>query len=139
MDVKVPLPGSAHADVIVFGQRFLAGPQTSDEFATGGDPNAPEPTPENWTEASVSVTVAPNHHFGLTGFFDYTTNPFAQRGGNLFNEFTFGALELYYKPSSAWTLRAFHGGYASGIRCSGGPCRFVPAFTGTRLAVTGTF
>jgi hypothetical protein len=75
---------------------------------------------------------------GVTGFLDYTTNPFAKAGGNL-GPYNFGAVEIYVKPSSAWTVKAFHGGYAAGIRCSGGQCRMVPAFTGTRLAVTGTF
>ncbi len=131
LDVKFPLPGKAHADLIVFGQRFLAGPE-SEEF---GDLDRTA----DWTEASFSLTVAPNHVLGVTGYFDYTTNPAANNGGNLGNDALFGAVEAYLKPSSNWTIRAFHGGYASGIRCSGGQCRFVPAFTGTRLAVTGTF
>jgi len=130
VDFKFPLPGDAHGDIVVFGQRFLAGPEKA-EFVGEND--------GDWTELSVSLTVAPFHWGGVTGFFDYTTNPFAQRGGNLFDEYTFGAVEVYVKPSSAWTLRLFHGGYAAGIRCSGGQCRFVPAFTGSRVAIQGSF
>ncbi|MEO0602452.1 MAG: hypothetical protein AAF211_13500, partial [Myxococcota bacterium] len=130
IDFKFPLPGKAHGDLIVFGQRFVAGPEKA-EFVGVND--------GNWTEVSVSLTVAPSHWGGVTGYFDYTTNPFAQRGGNLFDEFTFGAVEVYWKPSAAWTLKAFHGGYAAGIRCSGGQCRNVPAFTGSRVAIQGSF
>lgn len=130
VDVKFPLIGQSHADVIVFGQHFIAGP----EATVFGDDVVP-----SWDELSLSATVAPTHDFGITGYFDYTTNPFANNGGNLGNPNLYGAVEAYFKPTSAWTLRAFHGGYAAGIRCSGGQCRAVPAFTGTRLAITGSF
>jgi hypothetical protein len=130
VDFKFPLVGHAHGDLIVTGQRFLGGPEKAAFAEDAAD--------RSWSETSVSLTLAPNHHMGITGYFDYTTNPFAQAGGNL-SPYTFGAVELYVKPSSAWTVKAFHGGYAAGIRCSGGQCRMVPAFTGTRVAVTGTF
>ncbi|MEZ4237412.1 MAG: hypothetical protein R3F59_14940 [Myxococcota bacterium] len=128
VDLKFPLGiGEAHGDLVVSGQRFLGGPEVGG-FASDLD----------WTEASTSLTLAPTPEAGITGYLDYTTNPFALAGGNL-GPYNFGALELYVKPSSAWTVKAFYGGYAAGIRCSGGQCRNVPAFTGSRLAVTGTF
>lgn len=129
IDFKFPLWGEAHADLILFGQRFFGGPHAED-FTEDID--------HSFTETSVSLSVAPNHAMGVTGYFDYTTNPVAQMGGNL-GPTNFGAVEAYFKPSSAWTVRAFYGGYAAGIRCSGGQCRLVPAFTGARVAVTGTF
>jgi hypothetical protein len=130
VDLKFPLVGEAQGDLIVTGQRFVGGPEKGGFTSADGT--------HSWTEASVAFTLAPNHVAGVTGFFDYTTNPFALAGGNL-SPTTFGAVEVYVRPSSAWTVKAFHGGYAAGIRCSGGQCRNVPAFTGTRLAVTGTF
>lgn len=128
IDFKFPLVGEAHGDLIIFGQRFWGGRYAED----------PPDQTHNFTEASVSLTIAPSHSMGVTGYFDYTTNPVAQMGGNL-GPTNFGAVEIYLKPSTAWTVRAFYGGYAAGIRCSGGQCRLVPAFTGARLAVTGTF
>ena len=81
------------------------------------------------------------------GLANYTSSSFNVRkdgsnnGGNLKEDWpaAYGAVELFWKPTSSWTVKAFHGGYAAGIRCSGGQCRNVPAFTGTRLAVVGTF
>ncbi len=129
VDVKFPIAGQTHADVILFGQHFDAGPEAT-VFAEDAVPS--------WNELSVSTTLAPTHDVGVTGYFDYTTNPFANNGGNLGNPNLYGAAELYYKPTTSWTIRVFHGGYAAGIRCSGGQCRAVPAFTGTRLGISGT-
>ena len=130
LDFKFPLVGHAHADVILIGQQFYTGPE-------GTTFNAIEA--RDWTTLNGTLSVLPTPEFGLTGYLDYTTNPFAQEGGNLWSPFTYGAAELFVKPSSAWTVKLFHGGYAAGIRCSGGQCRNVPAFTGSRVAVTGSF
>ncbi|MBX2803625.1 MAG: hypothetical protein KTR31_38460 [Myxococcales bacterium] len=135
IDLKFPLVGHAHADLILIGQRFLAGPERENFVDAEGLDNRDG----DWTELNASLSVLPLPDFGITGFLDYTTNPFAQNGGNLGGPNNYGAIEVFWKPASAWTVKAFHGGYAAGIRCSGGQCRNVPAFTGTRLAITGTF
>lgn len=129
-DIKAPLPlGLAGTQISLVGNHFWQGPTQS------------VPEAGTWHEFNTSVSVLIWPNFGITGFYDNTTNPIAGEGGNLREEWphAYGAGELFWKPSSAWTVKAFHGGYAAGIRCSGGQCRNVPAFTGSRLAVVGTF
>ncbi len=131
-DLKAPLPIGAGTQISLVGQLFDPGPQAF------GDATI---EPDTWHEFNSSVTVLATPDLGITGFYDHTTNPVANNGGNLKEDWpaAYGAVELFWKPTSSWTVKAFHGGYAAGIRCSGGQCRNVPAFTGTRLAVVGTF
>lgn len=128
-DIKAPLPVLAGTQISLIGHVFDPGQQSG-----GFEPDA-------WHEFNVSVSVLATPDIGVTGFFDHTTNPVAGTNGNLSEEWdhAYGAVEFFWKPSSSWTVKAFHGGYAAGIRCSGGQCRNVPAFTGSRLAVVGTF
>lgn len=126
LDIKMPLVKKTHTNIVLFGQYFVAGPDDQ------GFVYKP------WGQLSASVTLLPSPDLGLTIFGDYNDNPIAA-GDGLFGEAGYGAAELFWKPTSAWTLKAFYGGYAAGIRCSGGQCRTVPAFTGARLAATGAF
>lgn len=135
-DIKAPLPKLAGTQIMLIGHHFKPGPQA------GGF----EPAP--WHEINTSVSILGTPDLGFTVFYDHTTNPVSGYDpvtdtgrGNLSEDWpsAFGAFELFWKPTSSWTVKAFHGGYAAGIRCSGGQCRNVPAFTGTRLAVVGTF
>jgi len=131
-DIKAPLPIGSGTQISLVGQHFRPGEQ-----AFGDGTYQPDP----WHEFNSSVSILATPDLGVTGFYDHTTNPVAGGGGNLRDDWpaAYGAVELFWKPSSSWTVKAFHGGYAAGVRCSGGQCRNVPAFTGTRLAVVGTF
>lgn len=127
VDFKTTLVGTSSMNVVLIGQRFAAGDQEEGYV------------PDPWSMVSFSASFLPRPDIGLTGFLDYNNNPIANNGGNLWGPYGYGAVELFLKPASAWTVRLFHGGYAQGLRCSGGQCRIVPAFTGTRVAVTGAF
>jgi hypothetical protein len=118
---------TSFVNAVLIGQRFAAGDQEEGYV------------PDPWAMVSFSTSFLPRPDVGITAFLDYNDNPIANNGGNLFGPSSYGALELFVKPASAWTLRLFHGGYAQGLRCSGGQCRIVPAFTGTRIAVVGAF
>ncbi|MFK7929338.1 MAG: hypothetical protein AB8H79_14180 [Myxococcota bacterium] len=139
-DIKAPLPIGAGTQISLIGHHFNPG-------ATGeGEAEDLKANTPSWHEFNASCTVLATSNLGITGFYDHTTNPVAGSGaigtgGNLSEKWpaAYGAGELFWKPSSSWTIKAFHGGYAAGIRCSGGQCRNVPAFTGSRISVTGTF
>ena len=129
IDLKNPVPLGSSLQTAIVGQYFVHGPRDSFEAA------------EPWHELNLSVGYLITPSVGLTLYYDNTTNPIAGDGGNLREDWpnAYGAAEVFWKPSTSWTVKGFHGGYAAGIRCSGGQCRNVPAFTGTRLAVIGTF
>lgn len=130
-DIKAPFPGLAGTQISLVGHSFRPGPQK------GMEKDAPM---DAWHEVNTSVSLLATSDLGITGFYDNTTNPVAGGNGNLREDWpaAYGAVELFWKPTSSWTFKAFHGGYAAGIRCSGGQCRNVPAFTGTRISVVGT-
>lgn len=134
-DIKAPLPIGSGTQISLIGQHFDRGAYSLDDAADMKGRTAA------WHEFNSSVTVLATPNFGVTGFYDHTTNPVALAAGNLRDDWpaAYGAGELFWKPSSSWTVKVFHGGYAAGIRCSGGQCRNVPAFTGSRVSVTGTF
>lgn len=129
VDLKNPVPLGSSLQTALVGQYFVHGPDGSGR------------TPDPWHEINVSVGYLVTSSVGFTLYYDNTTNPVAGDNGNLRTDWpsAYGAGEVFWKPSAAWTVKAFHGGYAAGIRCSGGQCRNVPAFTGTRVAVIGTF
>ena len=129
VDIKNPVPLGSSMQTALVGQYFVHGQDNSLR------------TPDPWHEINVSVGYLVTPAVGLTLYYDHTTNPVAGGNGNLREDWpsAYGAAEVFWKPSTDWTVKAFHGGYAAGIRCSGGQCRNVPAFTGSRIAVVGTF
>lgn len=92
----------------------------------------------DYVETETAVTVQKGSLFAFTWFTDYSTNPLIDSTGNLADAW-YGAGELQIKPLPAVTLKAFYGGYKSGIRCSGGQCRVLPGFEGARLSVVANF
>ena len=92
----------------------------------------------DYVEIETGVTVQHGSAVALTWYTDYTTNPLVNSTGNL-SEPLYGAAEIQVKPTTAWTFKAFYGAYKAGIRCSGGQCRLLPGFEGTRFSVVGSF
>ena len=138
-----------HADVIIQvplgGPYYLNANLAAEHYQWGVN----EFQQEDYVESETSVTLGWGSRVAFTWFTDYTTNPLVTSAGNLFPsafpEFDdrekplYGAAELQVKPTPAWTIKAFYGGYKAGIRCSGGQCRQLPGFEGARMSVTGSF
>jgi hypothetical protein len=93
---------------------------------------------QDYVEIETGWTLQRGSAVALTWYTDLTTNPLVNSTGNL-TDALYGAAELQVKPSPAWTLKAFYGAYKAGIRCSGGQCRLLPGFEGTRFSVVGSF
>lgn len=134
-----------HADIqakMPLGNGFFFAPQVNIEHFKWGVNIGPGESPElqqtDYVELESSLSLMKGSQLALTWFTDYTTNPLVNDIGNLGQNW-FGALEVQYKPTPAWTLKAFFGAYKSGIRCAGGQCRQLPGFNGARIAATGAF
>lgn len=133
-----------HADVNakfpLAGDLFLA-PQINVENYRWGVNIGPDESEEgqqtDYWEMESSLSFMKGSQVAATWFTDFTTNPLVSDSGNL-GANVFGALELQYKPTPAWTVKVFGGAYKSGIRCAGGQCRVLPGFNGGRVAVSGT-
>jgi len=93
---------------------------------------------QDYFEMEASLTLQRGPNFAVTWFNDLTTNPLVNSTGNL-SERLYGAVEIQWKPASAWTTKLFYGAYKAGIRCAGGQCRQLPGFDGARATVTGNF
>lgn len=134
-----------HADVQakmpIKGGFFLAPQVNIEHYKWGvniGEGESPELQQTDYVELESSVSLMKGSQFAVTWFTDFTTNPLVNDVGNLGKDW-FGAIEVQYKPTPAWTLKAFFGAYKSGIRCAGGQCRQLPGFNGARIAATGAF
>lgn len=106
----------------------------AERFLWGVNPFAQE----DYTEVEGAFTVSRGSAVAFTWFTDFSNNPLIDSVGNI-SETVYAAGELQVKPSSAVTIKAFYGGYKSGIRCSGGQCRLLPGFEGARASVVATF
>jgi hypothetical protein len=134
-----------HADIqakVPIGGGFFFAPQVNiEQFKWGvniGPGDSPELQQTDYVELESSISLMKGSRFAATWFTDYTTNPLVNDVGNIGRNW-FGALEIQYKPTPAWTLKVFGGAYKSGIRCAGGQCRQLPGFNGARIAATGAF
>ena len=134
-----------HGDVqakFPLGGGFFLAPQVNIEHYKWGVNVGPGESQDlqqtDYVELESSLSLMKGSKVAATWFTDYTTNPLVNDVGNLAKNW-FGALELQYKPTPAWTLKAFFGAYKSGIRCAGGQCRQLPGFNGARIAATGAF
>ncbi len=124
VSVKTPLPGPFHLDVSSQVQQYHWGInplQQADFFET-----------KNAVTLGIAEPVA------VIAYVDLSDNPLVTSVGNL-SEDLYGAVEVQVKPTGSWTLKAFYGAYAAGIRCAGGQCRRLPGFDGARVAATGSF
>ncbi|TVQ94590.1 MAG: hypothetical protein EA397_01500 [Deltaproteobacteria bacterium] len=134
-----------HADVQakmpLFGDYYFAPQVNFEHFKWGvniGPGESPELQQTDYIELESSLSFMKGSQLAVTWFTDYTTNPLVNDIGNLGRDW-FGALEVQFKPTPAWTIRVFYGAYKSGIRCAGGQCRQLPGFNGARIAATGAF
>ena len=92
----------------------------------------------DYFESENAFTLQVGKKLWAIWYTDYSDNPLVNSTGNL-SDTVYGAAELQVKPTSSWTIKAFYGSYKAGIRCSGGQCRQLPGFEGTRISVAGNF
>lgn len=126
LTLNVPLPGALTGNVNFYAEDFHWGTN----IVQAAD----------YMELESGWTVSYGSEVSATLFVDRSTNPLVlpNSSPNL-GENMFLSGELQVKPANAWTLKAFYGSQKSGIRCSGGQCRQLPAFDGARFSVVGTF
>ncbi len=128
-----------HSDASI---RFPVGAKLAGEAQVAGEAVQwgvnPIGQQSDYWEIETGWTLQRGSAVALTWFTDYTTNTLLDSTGNL-SERAYGAVEVQVKPTSAMTLKAFYGAYKAGLRCSGGQCRVLPGFDGTRFSVNGTF
>jgi len=138
------LPGPDDSDRQLHGDaaiRFPVGSVLAGEAQVAGEVYQWGVNPfqqKDYVEIETGWTIQRGSAVALTWYTDITTNPLVNSTGNL-SDSLYGAAEIQVKPSSAWTLKAFYGAYKAGIRCSGGQCRLLPGFEGTRFSVVGSF
>ena len=89
------------------------------------------------------VSVRPNGWLSLALSIDTTDDPrsisgIGVRQGNLSKD-AFGGVELAMQPSESSNVRLFAGATQGGLKCSGGTCGYVPAFSGVRLSWLARF
>lgn len=92
----------------------------------------------DYLETENAFVIQKGSDLAFIAYLDHTTNPLVDSTGNLADD-VYGAVEVQVKPTSDMTIKAFYGAYKAGIRCSGGQCRLLPGFEGTRVTFTGTF
>lgn len=85
----------------------------------------------SWMFGSVEYAVAPNWTFALSDMFNF--KPTAGRD----KEHYYSAFVGYTKNANRFTLAYVK--QVEGINCTGGVCRYEPAFNGLRFGVTSTF
>ena len=100
------------------------------------------------TENALSYTLMGKYTVALR--LDFTDDPLVQSLGNSgavgnlvydpwFKSSAFVGAELILKPIPELEVYVFGGSQKSGIVCTGGACRTVPAFTGVKSRVTVSF
>ncbi|MEQ1564008.1 MAG: hypothetical protein ABMA64_00095 [Myxococcota bacterium] len=124
LTLNLPLPAELDASIAIAAERYQWGVNPLQQ--------------SDYVESETGTTLTWRHVWSGTAFVDYTTNPLVNTTGNV-GEQLYLAGELQFKPTSAWTLKAFYGSQKAGIRCSGGQCRQLPGFEGARVSAVGTF
>ncbi len=129
--LTVPIAGPVSVEIAPSGQAFHWGK------------NAQQQT--DYLDFSGTLAVKVGGHWVALLYNDYTSNPLVTSvgnlqflGGDLGND-EYGAVEVQYKPTDSFTLKAFYGAYRAGIRCAGGQCRQLPGFNGAKLSATASF
>lgn len=87
----------------------------------------------SWTFALIEYNVAPKLSFALSDMYNITPGPAASGGSkhyyNIFTAYTQGP----HRFTAAYVKQV------EGINCTGGVCRYEPAFSGVRFGITSSF
>ena len=87
----------------------------------------------SWAYALIEYNIAPKWSFAVSDMYNTTPGPAATTGShhyyNVFTAFTNGP----HRFTAAYVKQV------EGINCTGGVCRYEPAFSGVRIGVTSSF
>ena len=87
----------------------------------------------SWIFGLIEYNIAPKWSFAISDMYNTSPGPAATTGGhhyyNIFTAFTKGP----HRFTAAYVKQV------EGINCTGGVCRYEPAFSGVRLGITSTF
>jgi hypothetical protein len=87
----------------------------------------------SWAFALLEFSVAPKWSFAVSDMYNTTPGPAATTGAHhYYNVFT-----AYSKGPNRFTLSYVK--QIEGINCTGGVCRYEPAFSGVKFGVTSSF
>ncbi len=120
----------------VEGEYLLA--QRNTRFNEGFDAKEFKQDRNDWANGLIELTVSPHWSFALNNL--YNVNPADTDNDpdrNLQQQHFYGAFVGYTKKTNRFSL--FYGKRTDGIVCSGGVCRFEPAFSGVQFQMSTNF
>ncbi len=92
----------------------------------------------DWLNALLELTISPHWSFAVTDM--YNINPADEdmiEDVNILKQHFYGVFATYNYKSNKFSL--FYGKRVDGIVCSGGVCRYEPAFSGLQFQLSSSF
>lgn len=92
----------------------------------------------DWVNVLLELTISPSWSFAINDM--YNINPADEdmvEGENILQQHFYGFFTSYNHKSNKFSL--FYGKRVDGIVCSGGVCRYEPAFSGLQFQLSSSF
>jgi len=112
--------------------------QRKTRFKEGFDAEVFKQDRNDWVNALLEFTISPNWSFAINDM--YNINPADEdmiEGTNILKQHFYGFFSSYSHKSNKFSL--FYGKRVDGIVCSGGVCRYEPAFSGLQFQLSSSF
>lgn len=112
--------------------------QRKTRFKEGFDAELFKQDRNDWVNAILELTISPNWSFAINDM--YNINPADEdmiEGTNILQQHFYGFSGSYNYKSNKFSL--FYGKRVDGIVCSGGVCRYEPAFSGLQFQLSSSF
>jgi len=112
--------------------------QRKTRFKEGFDAELFKQDRNDWVNALLELTISPNWSFAVSDM--YNVNPPDEdmiEETNILQQHFYGFFTSYSHKSNKFSL--FYGKRADGIVCSGGVCRYEPAFSGLQFQLSSSF